>query len=88
MNSLLAKAVVSVLVSKAKKSLTSWLVAAGTGTGIAITEYPELLKHVPAGAMPWVVGAYGVALVLARHRQEITQLYTELRAELPAAIGK
>jgi hypothetical protein len=81
MSSLFLKAVLSVLLKRAAKSVTSWLavVAAGGATTLALD--PQLLAYIPHGALPYLVVAYGVLVVLARHREEITAVYGALQAK-------
>lgn len=83
---LIAKAALAVMLKRAKTSVSSWLITVGSGAGVAAALDPDLLAYVPHAAIPYVVAGYGLLCVLARHRDEITKLYTELRAEIPAAI--
>lgn len=76
---LLVKAAVAVLISKAKKSVTSWLAVVGAGGAATLALDPALLAYMPHGALPYLAAAYGVALVLARHREEIMAVYTALK---------
>jgi hypothetical protein len=78
--SLIAKAVASVVLRKARKSVTSWLGTVIAATGGAAVIEPELLEAIPEGLRGPAVLAVGVAVVLARHRAEITALYQDLRA--------
>lgn len=77
---ILVKAITSVVLRKARKSVTAWIGAAlATAGGAAVIE-PELLEQIPEGLRGYAVAAVGVAVVLARHRAEITALYGDLKA--------
>jgi hypothetical protein len=84
--SLTGKAIVGVLKRKATKSVTSWLGAATAAGGGALALDPELLNAIPENVRGYVMLAIGVGVILARHRQEIFELYAKLRAELKAAV--
>lgn len=85
---LLASVIVGVLKRKALKSVTSVIgtaVAAGGVTGIVD---PDIMAAIPEGVRGWVVTVVGIAIVFARHRQEMQQVYSELKAAVAAGGGK
>ena len=77
---IIVKAVTSVVLRKARKSVTAWIGTAIAVTGGAAVIAPEVLESIPEGLRGYAVAAVGVAVVLARHRQEITALYQDLKA--------
>jgi drug/metabolite transporter (DMT)-like permease len=77
---IIVKAVTSVLLRKARKSVTAWIGAAVAATGGAAVISPELLEQIPEGLRGYAIAVVGVAVVLARHRAEITALYGDLKA--------
>lgn len=85
MSGILAKAVGGIIARRAVKSVTSWLGTAVAVTGGAAVIEPEVLEAIPEPVRGWAVLAVGVAVVLARHRKEITALYADLKALRPRA---
>lgn len=80
MGGLIGKVLLDVLVKKATKSVTSYIGAAAVAGGVATTVDPQLLSLIPEQYRAPALAVLGVAIVLARHRQDITAMYSEAKA--------
>lgn len=86
MSGLLVKAVVGVLARKATRSVTSYIGATVAAAGAATVIDPTLIGMIPDQYRGYVGMGVGAAVILARHRQDIIDMYAKLRAELKMAI--
>lgn len=76
----MSKIFLALLLKRASKSLTSWLGTAVAGTGVVAAIDPQILAMIPENLRGYVVAAVGLAVVLARHRQELSTIAAEAKA--------
>jgi len=85
MGGLIGKVLLSVLAKKASKSVTAWIGAGAAVGGVAATLDPQLVALVPEQYRAPVLALLGIAVVLARHRQDIMAMYAEAKAAVDVA---
>lgn len=88
MKSLILKALFGVLKRKAAKSVTSWLGTAVAAAGVGTMVDPALIDAMPEKYRGVIMTVLGLAIVAARHRREIFEMYAKLKTELQQAVAE